>query len=458
MRFAVALLLAGCRAVEGPVLEERDAGAAGESGWVTALRSSSDEIVSALGTDATGHSYVALDAALELAVEPSNGASSLASVPGDEATWIVRLDPAGLLSWANGYAVTGINVDARGLEVRADGTTLFSGLMSGQATFGATSCNSIGGQDALDLLHDAAGALGWTQCFGADRNFQAQTGGFDGDTVLSAGFYWSTRAFTLGPISFPMCTDDDLFVLRHDAATGAPESGQAIAVSLEGLVRALAVGEGGYATTGPFRGTLGVPSTPTAVGLSDAFFTAFDAGGAEIATVTVGSAADDLGRDVVFTGDGYAWLVNLGGPATLDGPVGAAGGSDFLVAHIGMTGDITWVRSFGGPSADRGSALAYDAGTRSILVSGTFSGSWTSEPRLDASEGDDGFVMNLDAASGDVLASHPIGGSGDDSVDGIGIASDGLRIAGRFTGELTIAGTTIVATGTDAFVASVPPL
>jgi hypothetical protein len=458
LSIVVAWLLVSCRAVEGPVLEERDAGASGETGWVTVFRSSSDEIISALGSDASGHSYLALDAALELAVEPSNGSSEIVSVAGDEATWIVRLDPAGLLSWSNGYAVTGINVDARGLAVRADGTTLFSGLMSGQSMFGATSCNSLGGQDAVALLHDPAGALVWTQCFGSDRNFQAHTGGFDGDTVLTAGFYWSTRPFTFGPISFPMCTDDDIFVMRHDAATGAPESGHPVAVSLEGLVRSLAVGAGGYATTGPFRGMLGVRSAPVAVGLSDAFFTSFDDAGVEIATVAVGSAADDLGRHVVFTGDGYAWLVNLGGPATLDGPVGTAGGSDFLVAHVAMTGEISWVRSFGGPSADRGAALAYDAATRSLLVGGTFSGSWTSDPMLDATEGDDGFVMKLDAETGAVRASRRIGGSGDDSIHGLAIASDGLRIAGTFTGELAIAGTTIVATGTDAFVASIPAL
>ena len=178
------------------------------------------------------------------------------------------------------------------------------------------------------------------------------------------------------------------------------------------------------------------------LGNSDGFLAKYSAPGnlvwvsrlGGIATETVTSLARDASGNLYVSG-------GFSGSSDFDpGPglqvLNSVGGQDGYVAKYSATGDLVWVRRFGGSGSDEVNAIAVDAAGNLYAV-GVFSGQANALPTagptiVSAGSASDGFVLALDAA-GAVRWALPVGGLQEDAVNAVAVSNSGnLTIAGSF--------------------------
>ncbi len=450
-------LPAGCRAVEGPVFQVRpDAGSEpAPSEWSVLLRTDLRDRLEGVVRDRTGRLYAALGGGAELTISAAEGPDLDERGPGAHGVFLLSLEPDGTILWVREYTGDDL-VDVRSLEVTEGGTTIVGGQVAGDVQLGDTTCAAGSSQDATVWVHDREGDLAWARCFGSNRNYQVHGTASTGEEVWSTGLYWSTTPFTAEAVSLPATTVDDGFVLRHDGTTGALEAGFPLSASGFLLLQSIVLlPERRIALGGIFEGTLDTPPAPTSAGESDAFVLFTSEEGVPETLLQAEGTGDTQGGVLIEAGDGLAWVFAATERTRLgEVSIETAGGGDFIVVRLDIDGTVRWARAFGGPSQDSARSLAFDEGTRTLLVSGAFAGRWTTEPRLAATQGSDGFVMSLDWETGAPIDWRTLAGTGDVDVWSATPVAEGLVVGGTFTGELRLAGRNFVSSGEgDAFIA-----
>jgi hypothetical protein len=152
------------------------------------------------------------------------------------------------------------------------------------------------------------------------------------------------------------------------------------------------------------------------------------------------AAGEIEGTSIFQTGSGSGTVTVNGNPGT----------DDAFVAKYDASGNLLWVKNYGGYDRDDARGVAVDA-LGNIYVIGVFRGTATfGTTTLNAAGGniDDVFVMKLDA-NGNVLWAKQIGSSGDDTGRGIAAdASGNVYVTGGFIGTATFGpGVTLQPTG-----------
>ncbi|MCA9683055.1 MAG: SBBP repeat-containing protein [Myxococcales bacterium] len=143
------------------------------------------------------------------------------------------------------------------------------------------------------------------------------------------------------------------------------------------------------------------------------------------------------------------YLVRIyGGIDTGGGSIKSHGGMDLYVFKFDPQGNHVWSKMFGGPDADRSERMAIDS-QGNVFVTGTFTDNAEFGDNMLVSAGlRDGFIMKLDAASGNVVWIDQINGVEDDYGFGIGIDSnDEVIAAGRFGASIGIGADQLVSNG-----------
>ena len=116
----------------------------------------------------------------------------------------------------------------------------------------------------------------------------------------------------------------------------------------------------------------------------------------------------------------------------------SAGDSDGFVAKYATDGSLLWARRYGGIGFDEGKEVALDPTGAYVYATGFFGGSadFTGDNLPDmTSNGSDGFVLKLDAASGATAWVRAVSGTGYSAVVGMAVGADGfVYTTGRFAG------------------------
>ncbi|QKG58705.1 T9SS type A sorting domain-containing protein [Hymenobacter sp. BRD128] len=166
-------------------------------------------------------------------------------------------------------------------------------------------------------------------------------------------------------------------------------------------------------------------------------------------SATVIATALDASGNVYVAGT-FTGTVALGG-VTLT----SAGQEDIFVAKWASRGStLVWAQQAGGPGSDQATALAQSGG--SVYVAGYFDGAAAFGSRTLISAGQsDGFVAKiLDAgASGSFAWAQPVGGPGNDQINGLAATASGVYTIGNFTDTATFGPTTLTSLGiSDVFI------
>ncbi|MEW9549012.1 alpha/beta hydrolase-fold protein [Nonomuraea sp. NPDC050783] len=127
--------------------------------------------------------------------------------------------------------------------------------------------------------------------------------------------------------------------------------------------------------------------------------------------------------------DGGAYVAGYTKGA-LDGP--NAGDKDALVARLTPSGELAWLRQYGGPGEDKAHGVAADA--TSLYVAGSTTAAL---PGTTALGGLDGWLAAFTAADGGRAWATSAGGAGDDRLNAVTVTTGGLAVAtGAVAGDV----------------------
>lgn len=294
-------------------------------------------------------------------------------------------DPGGATGkplYATGFG--GLGIDApRGIAVSATGEAYVTGYFDAEIDFGGAIGKRVA--ESADPKRRAAngylaklaadGKLVWVQTFGALREDAANAVAVRGDTVVVVGNF----------------TDD------------------------------LTIGE----------------LTKKSAGSDDAFVAAFDKDGTVQWAWNFGGYDSDGANAVAATPDG-GWIIGGSFSRTADfaaTSLKSRGGTDAMLIKLAASGELEWVKQFGGAYADRISHVAVD-GQGNIVVQGQFKdvADWGGPTKLTAGGGsDDDVVLARYDLNGDHLWSQRFGNAFNDVAGGVTVDPAGyITMVGSF--------------------------
>ena len=299
---------------------------------------------------------------------------------------IVKLTPAGLLSWATYYGGSGnescqVTVDGNGDVFVTGGTTsanLPVDTSAFQPTFG-------GGSDAFLAKFGSGGNFLWATYYGGTGSDGASARIIDGNgNVIFAGSTNGSFPVSPGAFQSTLAGGLDGFIVKF-SGSGARLWATYFGGSLDDLIYcAAADGNGnlllaGITKSSDFPITSGAFQTSNAGGSTDGFIAKFDSNGVKIwATYCGGSGADEI---TSATADASGTTIIVGYTLSSNFPVtsGAyqqnnAGNSDACIAKFDAGGSLIWATYYGGSMDDMANGVSIDQ-NGNVLFGGLTSGS-----------------------------------------------------------------------------------
>ncbi len=318
------------------------------------------------------------------AAAPKNVATrSVAKLPPpDKPLPPLAKDPGGATGSAQwGTGIGGLGIDSP-RDVLASGDDIFVvGQFEGDCTFGPLGVRkAVGGTDAFLARLDKDGVPTWAQTFGGPRDDVARGIAVRGDTVVIVGNFLDEMK--LGEFAHKTAGSDDLFVAAFDRK-GVPQwLWTAGGPNSDGANAVAATPDGGWIVGGSFRDTAKI---------GDALLT-------------------------------------------------SKGGSDAILIKLAATGDVEWVKQFGGFYDDTIIHLAVDA-QGSIYVQGQFrdTSDWGGKPLKAAGGSDFDVVLAKYDANGEHVWSQRFGNAFNDVAGGVTVDPAGfVTMAGSFDKEILV--------------------
>lgn len=218
----------------------------------------------------------------------------------------------------------------------------------------------------------------------------------------------------------------------------------------------------GYFTSSvPFKGVNKQYIPLTSSGKHDAFLAKYQANGNLEWVAQIGGKANDYGRSIALTPEGYAIVlgyfegqINLTTPNNQQIALNSSGDSDIFMAKYDPNGQLVWAKQLGGKGTTVGYDIAIDEQER-IWVVGTFDDQLMVGKKKWATRGaSDAFIAQFNA-KGSLQWLKQIGGHGEDT--GLGIAVDQKEhayITGSFEKTATFGDLLLQSKGkSDVFVA-----
>ena len=163
-------------------------------------------------------------------------------------------------------------------------------------------------------------------------------------------------------------------------------------------------------------------------------------------------------NDVTVDAAGNAYVVGeLDGWADFDGDgsrdIASSGWGDVFVAKYSASGDVVWVMDTADKGSDRALGVAVDG--NDLYVTGDFADTVSfNRTKITAVDGRDGFLLKLDATSGDMQWIRHMGALGGDDAHDVAVAGGEVYITGYFFDSIQFEGDyTLAGTGRDGYVA-----
>ncbi|MDC3955673.1 MopE-related protein [Polyangium jinanense] len=279
--------------------------------------------------------------------------------------------------WAKGYGSDAASQYAQGIATDSAGNIAVIGQLSGgDIDFGGGKMKVTGTDDSFLVKLDPSGGFLWQQQFDyAGEYDRINSVAFDpAGNVFAAGTFSSEM--TVGGTSLvPNGGGKDIFILKHNASTGAVLWRKVIGASTEpeNLFDIAPTPAGGLVITGTSLGdTVNLGGGALKGSFADAYLAVYDAAGAHVFSKRFGN--DDLGqngRTVAVNAAGEIVLgVDLNGAADFGGGVlTSAGGSDIAIAKFSADGTHLWSKVYGTAEQQTVSQVAFDA-QGNMLITG----------------------------------------------------------------------------------------
>lgn len=344
--------------------------AAGVLLWVVQGTGSGDFLTPAIAVDKMGNSYVSGGFSGNI----SFGVHTLNSV-GSSDMFVVRLDSAGIVQWARRGggtepdAAAGVAIDS------VLGDCIVVGSFQGTATFDTLEVTSVGGKDIFAARYDSFGEVKWAVSKGSPEDDVARAVAVNqAGSFYVAGDFFGLSLFgnTTGSDGF---TGQNIFLSKFNTngvfqwavREGGPGDDHLYNLAVDLF--------GNSYLTGTFTDQARFGDTTlTSFGGDDIFMAKFDGTGTRRWVVQGGGKGADTGFAVTvdnlgttcFTGrfQDSAWI---GGVQVAD-----SGNGDIFVIMISGPGEVQWVRTHGGPNADKGTCVAITRRAE-VLVGGMYS-------------------------------------------------------------------------------------
>ena len=435
-------------------------GAPGQALWVKKAGSSGDDMGRSIAPTPDGHLVVIGEFHNTIKI----GASTFTSVGGTDVL-VVKLDAStGAVIWSKQFGSTG---DEEGLSIATDdaGNVYVAGSFNGSITFGGSTMQTAGNDDAFVASLNASGNYRWSYQFGGSMYDSGRrvavrgtsvtmVGGFVGSMILNGTNVTSSGEMDTFIVN--MTTDGAINWARSVGGTGNDRPNGLAIDSANNIV-----------IVGFFGGTTNLGGSALASnGYEDVFIAKYrGADGVHLFSKKLGgvgfdngtAVAVDLSNSIYILGT-YTGSVDFGGPSPL-----TATSVDLFVAKYSLAGSYSWVRS-PGPNLFGQSVIVNNAGD--LAMSGMFCGTVTfGGPPLSsvgscADSDKDIFAVRLRGTDGSHINSVRAGGTDLDVSWGATQFEDGrVFVIGGFSGFAEFGGEGLMSDGGyDLVVLALAPL
>lgn len=285
-------------------------------------------------------------------------------------------DPGGATGkpiWQTGFG--GLGIDApRGVAVGADGSVYVCGYFDGEIDFGGTIGKkpSAGGSDAFVAKLSPDGKLVWAQTWGGPRDDAANGIAVKGDRVVVVGNFLDD--LKVGEFVKKSVGSDDAFVIELDTDGHEKWAWNMGGIDSDGANAVAPAPDGGWIIGGSFSDSIDIGSAHLkSRGRTDAFLAKLAATGDLEWVKGFGGRYDDTILHVAVDANGNNYIQgHFKDVADFGGkqPLKAGGGSDndVVLAKYDTNGDHIWSQRFGNAFNDAAGGLAVDPAGHITMV------------------------------------------------------------------------------------------
>ena len=284
-------------------------------------------------------------------------------------------DPGGATGkpmWSAAFG--GLGIDApKGVAVGADDAVYTVGYYEGEIDFGGSvGKRAAGGKsDAFVVKYDAAGKLQWAQTFGAAREDVANGVAVRGDTVVVVGNF--ADELKIGEYDHKAVGSDDAFVAAFDTKGAVQWLWTFGGIDSDGANAVAPAPDGGWVIAGSYSDALDIGGWHLkSKGHTDALLVKLKASGDVEWIKSFGGRYDDTLLHVACDANGNIYVQgHFQDKADFGGaPLVAAGGSDndVVLAKYDTNGDHVWSQRFGNAFNDVAGGVAVDPAGNVTMV------------------------------------------------------------------------------------------
>lgn len=367
------------------------------------------------------------------------------AAPGD--AWVAKFNAAGSLLWSS-YLGGSEPDSSRAIAVGADGSVFVAGFTESPdfpTPGGFDSAVDATGDAFVTRINAAGSALVWSTLLGASGYDDAWGLAVDAiGEVYVVGYTQSPDFPASGGFDPSLGGTTDAFVARIDAAGSALVWASYLGGSDAEYGASLAIDGEGYAYVTGYTASPDFPSSGgfdnSLGGTGDAFVGKIDASGSALAWSSYLGGSDlDSGYAIAVDGSGVylageTWSADF--PATGGFGTVLDGTSDAFVAKVSAVGDaLTWSTYLGGSADDSAEGISVDRSGNVFVIGMTDSPDFLAYGSFDGSLGGlaDAFVTQIEASGSAQTWSSYLGGADVDRGYGLALGE---------TGHLFVAGTT----------------
>ncbi|MCB9641302.1 MAG: SBBP repeat-containing protein [Myxococcales bacterium] len=375
--------------------------------------------------------------------------STTLNAQGENDAYVAKLDATGKTLWVSAIGGTGNDV-GRAVATDASGNVYVLGFFEGSISLGAITLTSKGGKNLFVAKMDDTGKLLWASTAGgATGGVEPQSIAVDkdGNAYIAGSFEESA---TFGSTNLTSKGGIDIFVAKLDASGQFMWASSAGGPDSEEAFAITVDASGNSYITGYFQGTAVFgPVSAKSDDYTNAFFAKLDASGQFVwaSNTTQSWYAAGKGIRVDASGNVYATGYFEGQAGFGLKGIRSDYGTDIFVTKLNPTGQYQWTTSVSGYANASGKGLEIDSAGNLYLTGSFVDVIKFGNATVTAVGNLDIFVAKI-SSSGTFTAAKSMGGPQVDAGECITLGKDGMPyIIGVFNSGLTHASTTLTSKG-----------